>query len=117
MRDPDRFPLGTVSFCEPGLGADAGLPDTWVAGDGRWEPLELKRGSRGVVAELRPSQVRWHKTSLRLGIQTYGASLRACGGLVDMFRLGIEGKVLTEELIECIPVQDYNYDRIRNNMR
>lgn len=89
LRDHGRFPIGSVSFCEYGLGGDPGLPDSWIdGGAGHWLPLELKRGP-SVAKELRPSQRLWHRTSIERGIRTFGATLTT-GGVVIGFELGLQ---------------------------
>lgn len=66
---------GMVSFVEPAVGADTGLPDTLFLLKGHLVGIELKRGE-SVVKELRPSQRRWHRSTLHNGGQTYGLTLR-----------------------------------------
>lgn len=100
MRDVTRFPSGTVSFSEPGLGSDFGLPDAWVANAPAWTPVELKRGP-SVVKELRPTQRLWHRNSLSLGIQTYGMTLRS-DGTVALVALRLSGGFMSELLEDAL---------------
>ena len=103
-RDERRFPPGTVSFFEPGVGSDFGLPDCFFAGlfpgmFRHWVPCELKRGP-SVLKELRPSQRLWHRNSLHLGIPTYGASISLDEDRISIFKLSLIGKKISGDLIE-----------------
>lgn len=109
LRDDARFPSGTVTFCEWAPGGDPGMPDSWVACHGRWEPLELKRGS-SVVKELRPAQRLWHRTSLKLGIPTHGLTIEHTGGRVLVFRLILNERVLEEVLLEEVDSNSLQLD-------
>ena len=110
LRDEERFPLGTVSFCEWARGGDPGLPDTWVAVAPLWAPVELKRG-RGVIKGLRPSQRRWHKTSLLLNVPTFG--LTYDGTKVYLLELKLDDKRrLTEMTMVCWQEKTFNYEEL-----
>lgn len=111
LRDESRFPMGTVSFCEFGKGGDPGFPDTMIAVTPNWQPLELKRG-RAIIKHLRPTQRRWHKTSLLLCIPTFGAAYD--GAKVRLFKLSIGKKrQLCESVIGCWPETQFNYRELR----
>lgn len=94
VRGWGAYEAGLISFIEPGLGADTGLPDCLLLVGRHWEPVELKRGP-SVVKELRPSQRRWHRASLANGAQTYGLTLRN-DGMVVMVALGLTGGLMSE---------------------
>lgn len=98
MRDPERFPLGSVSFVEPARGSDVGLPDTFVVINRHHVALELKRG-KSVVRELRPSQRLWHKSAILMGVKTYGATLTAEGDVL-LVAIQLPGGTLSSELTE-----------------
>lgn len=85
------------------------MPDSWVACHGRWEPMELKRGP-SVVNELRPAQRLWHRTSLKLGIPTHGATIEHSGGRVLIFRLTLTGRVLGEVLLDAVDSNSLQLD-------
>ena len=118
LQDPDRFPLGSVSFVEPGLGATHGLPDTFVLVAGRFTPLELKRG-RSVVKELRPTQKLWHKSIIMRGAKSFGAAI-AKDGSVRFFELFMRGVSIScdleEEQIVHLPadaiLDGFDHDRL-----
>lgn len=118
LQDPDRFPIGSVSFVEPGLGATHGLPDTFVLVTGRFTPLELKRGL-SVVKELRPTQRLWHKSIIIRGASSFGAAI-AKDGSVRFFQLFMWGRSISsglgEEQIAHLPAdvisQDFDYDKL-----
>jgi hypothetical protein len=96
LREDKRFADGTVTLLEPGKGSDTGLPDSFFAVNGHWEPIELKRG-HSVISELRPSQKRWHRNSLYHGIQTYGLLLRRDESVL-MVALALSGGLMSELL-------------------
>ena len=110
LRDESRFPFGTVSFCEFARGGDPGFPDSMIAGPRHWIPTELKRGG-SVVKNLRPTQRRWHRTSLELGIPTYGMSISLNGKQVLVFSLGLDSGGLNEYLIEAIEPEELELRR------
>lgn len=113
MRDPMRFPSGTLFFGEFGHGGDPGLPDAWLAGNSRWLPLELKKGN-SVVKALRPSQRKWHRESLERGIATYGATIRGVGSQnVLIVRIVLVGSTLMEEYVADIAADELTYDWLR----
>ena len=111
MREPERFDPLVVSFCEFGLGGDPGLPDTWIAWDHKWNPMELKRGT-GVAKQLRPSRVRWHKGSISLGIPTYGMVINNPGTIVTLCRIIRSGRPLVDNVLAEIPVDMLSYQTI-----
>lgn len=111
LRDESRFDPLAVSFCEFGLGGDPGLPDTWFAFNNRWNAFELKRG-KGVAKQLRPSQIRWHKGSLRFGIRTFGMTISADAQMVDVIEIIRPGRSLADNLLAKVPASELNYSII-----
>ena len=73
--------------------------------------MELKRGP-SVVKELRSAQRLWHRTSLKLGIQTFGASIDLSGGQVSVFRITLDGRVLGEELLATVSAAELYHNVI-----
>lgn len=113
LKDEERFPIGTVTLVEPGLGSDFGLPDSFIVGQTHWEPCELKRGN-SVVKGLRPTQRRWHRQSLHLGVQTYGMTLRN-DGVVNVVAIRLAGGLmggLSEELLREVDLTKLDYDHV-----
>ena len=105
LRETARFPSGTVTFCEFAKGGDPGMPDCWIAGNlclitgkRHWLPTELKRGP-SVLKALRPSQRLWHRTSIELGIRTFGMTISYSGESIDVFELGLSNGNLFESMI------------------
>lgn len=96
LRDDSRFPSGAITFTEYAMGGDSGAPDAWFSCDSRWNPLELKRG-KNPVKSLRPSQVRWHKDSLRRGVASFLATIHQ--GKIEVYFLVIIGSALEAKLI------------------
>lgn len=119
MRDSSRFPIGCVSFVEPGLGADTGLPDTFVLINGLFVPLELKRG-QSVVKELRPSQRLWHRTSIMRGARTYGAAIGS-DNLVRLYEMiGSSGSLsgpLSEKLLSSVFVGLFTHQSLITGLK
>lgn len=95
LRDDLRFPSNRITFTEFAKGGSSGVVDCWFAHGGRWNPLELKLGS-SVVKNLRPTQRRWHRDSLELGIPTYGASID--DNVVRVFELYLKAGTIKEKL-------------------
>ena len=73
FREVKRFPPGTAWLCEPGMGADTGLPDVWIPIAG-FIPLELKCGANP-ISKFEPSQRKFHKLSLLRGFPTFCMSI------------------------------------------
>lgn len=103
IRTWDEYLAGLVSFIEPAVGSDTGLPDTLFLLRGRLVPIELKRGE-SVVRELRPSQRSCHRSTLHAGGQTYGLTVRE-DKQVLMYALHLEGGLASElgerKLMRC----------------
>ena len=59
------------------------------------EAMELKRGP-SVVKALRPAQRLWHRSTLSLGIPTFGLTLKMDGVSCLMVALSCSGGILGE---------------------
>lgn len=118
LRDADRFPSGTVSFAEFGFGGDPGLPDCLISSRGELErilrPVELKLGN-SVVSGLRPSQRRWHKDSLRVGLRTFGLTISK-SRIVRGFELELEGLAIIERLKFEVGQGDLDFELLQNEL-
>lgn len=119
FRDGKRFPPGTASLCEPGLGSDTGLPDVWLLNGSGFSPLELKRGVNP-LSNFEPSQRKFHKLSLLRGCPTY------CLSIVDEdecvgFQMALRDTVHGTELV-AIPrfgmgLEELNYEFLLRSIR
>jgi len=110
LRDEGRFRSSHITFTEFAKGGDAGAPDCWFTSGSHCHPLELKLGA-SVVKKLRPSQRRWHKDHLALGVHTYGASIN--GDIVMLFELQLyPGGILKELPLLTIAAEDFNCEHL-----
>lgn len=96
IKEWPQYEDGRVTFIEPGMGSDIGLPDTLFNSnvDGKLVPIELKRG-KSVIAELRPSQRIWHRQQLFHGNQTYGLLLTPYSASI-LYALSLSGGLMSE---------------------
>lgn len=117
IRRWQEYEAGLVSFIEPAVGADTGLPDTLFLVRGQLVGVELKRGE-SVVRELRPSQRAWHRGTLHNGGQTYGLTLRNDGQvlMVALQLSGGETSELTERKIMRCSQQEFSFEAVASTI-
>jgi hypothetical protein len=116
FRDQDRFPYGSVTLIEPGLGCDSGVADVLVTVKPVMVPLELKLGD-SVVSELRASQRAWVKDGHEFGRRHFGMSIAKSGKRLSLFELKVLNNVVVEDLICQMKPQQLKYSSLERLLR